>query len=333
MLRNVVSLGAFISAVCINGSYAFSHTDTSSPADEIAPPRPTFKGDKVVVKERLGAKLPLDAMFRTAEGKLVTLGDVLAPSGNTMPTILTFNYSDCPMLCNLQLNGVQTALGTLGETIRGMQFRLGSQFRIVTVDLEPSDSPDRATKMREKYLAKVPEAQRSKARAGWSFLVAAMPGDGSQIRRVADAAGFSYTYLPERAEWAHPAALIFLSTSGMVTRYVYGIEFDDAVMRESLIKAGISESSTAVGFMNRCYHYDPDAGGHARAGVLALRFGAAGFMVVILCVLAILHIQRRQNRRDPESTNPIQTTESNCAQPSASSFANPPGYGHVEMKS
>ena len=41
-------------------------------------------------------------------------------------------------------------------------------------------------------------------------------------------------------------------------------------MRESILKAGASEPATAVGFMNRCYHFDPDANNYSRTGVLAL---------------------------------------------------------------
>jgi len=105
-------------------------------------------------------------------------------------------------------------------------FKLGTQFRVVTIDLEPMESLDKLAKMRERYIKKLPEAQQAAARAGWTFLAAATPGDGAAIRRVAESVGFKYVYVEERAEWAHPAALIFLSTQGIVTRYVYGIEFD-----------------------------------------------------------------------------------------------------------
>ncbi|HVK89149.1 MAG TPA: hypothetical protein VM513_33740, partial [Kofleriaceae bacterium] len=135
---------------------------------------------------------------------------------------------------------------------------------------------------------------RAAARKGWTFLAAATPGDGSQIERVAKAVGFSYVYVPERAEWAHPAALIFLSTVGEVTRYVYGIEFDAQVMRDSIMKAGTATPATAVGFMNRCYHFDPNANSKTRQGVFALRIGAVGFLVLVVSMLGVFHLQRRR---------------------------------------
>src|SRR5690606_21195050 len=105
---------------------------------------------------------------------------------DVLPTILTFNYSDCPMLCNLQLNGLTAVLPAIAEKHEGALFRVGTQFRIVTIDLEPSESLEKMHKMRERYLERLPEAQRAAARSGWTFLVAETPGDGAAIRRVAD---------------------------------------------------------------------------------------------------------------------------------------------------
>jgi len=280
----------------------------AAPDDEILPPDPTYQANDVTVDEHVGGHLPLEAAFRTQDGASVTLGDVLRGG---LPAILTFNYSDCPMLCNLQLNGLTAALPQVGEpgptpdrTKGFARFRVGEQFRIVTIDLEPNDTLDKVRAMRERYLARIPEDRRAAARAGWTFLVAATPGDGAAIHRVAEAVGFRYAYVKDRAEWAHPAALILLSASGVVTRYLYGIEFDPMVMRESIYKAGIAEPAAAVGFMIRCYHYDPGANSHARAGVMALRIGAAGFVVLLFTALAVLHLLRRSISRGPPSTPP-----------------------------
>jgi protein SCO1/2 len=311
----------------------------AAPDEQILAPPPTYQGSGVTVDERLGGRVPLDAVFRTQDGTLVTLGDVVrraraetidsgpqrskdrnlptarAPLAGDLPVILTFNYSDCPMLCSVQLNGLTAALPKVGEPgpslspgspgeARDMVFRVGTQFRIVTIDLEPNETPAKARAMRERYLARLPEGQRAAARDGWTFLVAATPGDAAAIQRVADAVGFRYTYIKDRAEWAHPAALILLSASGVVTRYLHGIEFDPQVMRESIYKAGIAEPAAAVGFMIRCYHYDPGANSHARAGVMALRIGAAGFVVLLVAALGVLHLVRRSNARGRPPARP-----------------------------
>ncbi|MEO8842514.1 MAG: SCO family protein [Kofleriaceae bacterium] len=308
MRRNAALIFAALAAL---GSRGFAHPDSGpapDPASKAAPNRPNnpipdqramtatnWKGDKVTVAEKLGAQIPLDARFRTADGAHVTLGEVMRGG---LPAILTFNYSDCPMLCSLQLNGLSTALPQIADKSDGVMLRPGAQFRIVTIDLEPGEPLEKIQKMRDKYIARLPENQRESAKAGWTFLLAENPGDGTQIHRVADSVGFSYMYIPERAEWAHPAALIFLASSGVVTRYVYGIEFPPAVMRESIFKAGTHEPASAVGFLNRCYHYDPDANSHARAGMLALRIGAGGMILLLLSGFGLAKFLKRHRRNE-----------------------------------
>ena len=274
MHRSALILGLVVAST--TGRAAWAHDDFN---DVVLPAAPGNQGSSVNVEEHLGAKLPLDASFRTSDGSLVSLGDVLA---GDIPTILTFNYSDCPMLCSLQLNGLTKALPQLDLAI-------GAQFRVVTIDLEPKESIDKVAKMKARYTKDVDPK-------GWTFLVAAVPGDDTSIRRVADAVGFHYAYVPERAEWAHPAALMFISTKGTVTRYVYGIEYEPAIVRESIFKAGLAEPSTAVGFMNRCYHFDPDANSHAHAGVIAMRVAAAGFVVLLLAGWGVMRPLRRHSR-------------------------------------
>ena len=275
-----------------------------NPGDEILPPPPTYKGNGVTVEEHLGTSLPLDARFRTQDGVVVSLGELLQ---GDLPTILTFNYADCPMLCSQMLNGLTAAIPEAAkpgappvgaENPDPVAFRIGEQYRIVTISLEPSETLDKLGKMRTRYIDRLPEAQRPAARqkTGWTFLAAETPGDGEAIRRVAETVGFKYVYLEDRAEWAHPAAYIFVSSKGIVTRYVYGIEVAPPVLRESIFKAGIAEPATAVGFMLRCYHWDPDANNHSRAAVVALQAGAAGFVLLFVAGLGLL-IRRSSRSR------------------------------------
>lgn len=299
MAGNSILLGAIVMISLATPALAHPGTDGESAiGDQILAPPPTYKANDVTVVEKLGAKVPADAEFRTQDGKLVRLGDVLA---GDMPTILTFNYSDCPMLCSLQLNGLTAVLPELAKKAlqigadKEIGFGLGVQFRIVTIDLSPTEPLEKMVRMRKRYVDRLPENLRANATAGWTFLVAATPGDAAAIGRVAQTVGFAYTYLADKAEYAHPAALIFLSTTGTVTRYVYGIEFPLDVMRESIFKAGLAESASASGFMNRCYHFDPDANAATHEGVLAMRIAAGGF--VLLLLVGFGYLQMRKHAR------------------------------------
>ncbi len=279
----------------------------ADPSDFIPEVPATYKANGVTVEEKLGNIVPLDTRFLDHTGKAVTLREVMS---GELPTILTFNYSDCPMLCSLQLNGLSAVLdelavptelgelaGTREEVGEKAVIQLGAQFRVITIVLEPKQTLAKTVATRESYLQRLPDLARPLAERGWTFLSAADPDDARAIASVADSVGFRYTYIPDRAEWAHPAALIFLSSAGTVTRYVYGTQFEAPVIRESIIKAGLAESSTAVGFMNRCYHFDPEANSHARAGVLTLRFGGLAFLG--LMILAFVGRRFRRQSRDP----------------------------------
>src|SRR5439155_41783 len=146
--------------------------------DVILPAAATNRGSEVTVDEHLGASIPLDTKFRTSDGNLVALGDVIT---GDIPTILTFNYSSCPMLCSLQLNGLTKAMPLLDLT-------LGQQYRVVTIDLEPAEPIDKLAKMKARYLKDGEDPTRS-GPDGWTFLATAVPGDDASIRRVADAVG------------------------------------------------------------------------------------------------------------------------------------------------
>lgn len=285
--------------------------------DFVAAPHPMYKGEQVTVEEKLGAQLPLDAEFRDEAGRVVTLGAVI---GGDLPTVVTFNYSDCPMLCSLQLNGLSAVIPQLAkgnpltakeaaivgatDATKPVAFAIGRQFRLVTFVLEPAQSLEKSVAMREKYIALMPTALQAQARSGWTFLHAKVPADADRatggdaaIRRVADAVGFHYIYLRDRAEWAHPAALIFSSTKGRVTRYVYGNQFQVSDLRESLLYTGIDNPATAVGFMTRCYHFDSNENNYSRAGVMTLRLGAIAFVTALISAFGVLHFARR--RRQP----------------------------------
>ena len=79
----------------------------------------------------------------TPTASAVTLGEFF---DGRRPVILTLNYSNCPMLCSLQLNGLVDGIGD-------MQWDLGDQFQIVTVSIDPlGNARARRRLTKEKYL-------------------------------------------------------------------------------------------------------------------------------------------------------------------------------------
>ncbi len=139
-----------------------------------APPRDL---DEVVVQEHLNDRLPLDLSFVDHDGQAVKLGDYF---DGELPVILTLNYSSCPMLCSLQLEG-------LFDGLKKMNMRLGEKYRMVTVSIDPTEPTERAAMTREKYLKRY---GRPGSGAGYTCLV----GKNKEIKQLADAIGFGYRY-------------------------------------------------------------------------------------------------------------------------------------------
>ena len=176
----------------------------------------------VTITQNLDAQIPLDLEFTDSSGKKITLGQLF---DGKLPAILTMNYSDCPMLCSLQLNG-------LIDAIKPMNWNLGEQYQIITVSIDPLESPERAQLTKQKYLE---QYGRLGSGTGWHFLTTQKE---ERIRKLADCIGFGYKYDPVKKQFMHPALLTICTPGGRVSRYFSGIKYNPRDLRLSLFEAG-----------------------------------------------------------------------------------------------
>lgn len=225
----------------------------------------------VGVDEHLDTQLPLDAAFRNEEGRIVRLREYFQ-SG--VPVILSLNYSNCPLLCSTQLNG-------LVEGLREIEWTSGQEFQVVSISIDPSEQPHRALETRQKYL-KVYRRSSS----GWNFLV----GGRSSIERVTEAVGFRYKYLPAKQEYSHPAVAVLCTPDGRISRYLYGVRFPEQTLRLSLVEASEGKIGTAGDqLLLYCFHYDPLTGTYApRAARLAMSVGCLVSVIALAGGLVVL---------------------------------------------
>ncbi len=214
------------------------------------------------VDEKLDELLPMDTEFVDENGKNVRLGDYF---GGDLPVVVTLNYSNCPMLCSLQLNGFVDALKQLDLTA-------GKDFRMLTLAIDPEETPDLARKSKARYVG---QYERPEAAEGWHFLT------GKSVSRVADAIGFSYAYNEKRKEWVHAAALIVATPEGKIARYLYGIEYHPKTVRLSIVESSEGKiGSTIDRLLLYCFHFDETEGRYAPVAMNIMRLG--GGMTVLL---------------------------------------------------
>ena len=246
-------------------------------ADEVAP-----ELEGIGVEERLGARLPLDLEFTDESGAPVKLGAIIAGEG---PVLLTFNYSGCKTLCSQQLGGLVKSMGELTWTI-------GEEFRVVTIGLNPMEGHRRAMETKLRYLERYRKGDPEKADAGWRFLT----GTDKNIRALADAVGYSYRFHPPTGEYIHPAAIAVVSPDGVVSSYVYGVEFPTASLAVTLLAARKGElTEAAQQFILACFHYRAPEGAAAVA-LRVMQIGGGVFVAGILVAFAGLRIVRSRRR-------------------------------------
>jgi protein SCO1/2 len=239
--------------------------------------------EEVGVTEHLDAKLPLDVEFLDEDGNRVVLGDFF---DGERPVILTLNYYRCPMLCGLMLNGVVDGL-------EAMEWSPGIEFEIVTVSINPLETPELATAKKQNYIKRL---QRPSVGAGWHFLT----GREREIKRLAETVGFSYTYDPTTQEYAHAAAIFVCTPDGRVARYLYGIEYPAKRLKLALLEASEGTIGTTLDqLILYCYHYDPTNRRYSPVAMNIMRLGGGATALILGVSLGALWLRewRRKSRK------------------------------------
>jgi len=284
----MVSLRHLARAVLLTGLLlapaAAAHTD--APLDPTEAPPKQVEG--VDVSEHLGAAVPHGLAFKDEQGKNVTLGQYF---DGKHPVILTFNYSNCPMLCSLMLNGLVQGLKQLAYTP-------GEDFRIVTVSIDHEETPDHALKTQHRYMA---EYSRPGAEKGWSFLT----GSEQNVKAYARALGFGFAYNEARKEYAHPSAMAVASPDGRVVRYLYGIEYPPSKLKLALLEAAQGKIGNPFDrLILYCFHYDATEGRYAPVAANIMRVGGAVAVLLLASFLTLLwRADLKKRRRIAESTS------------------------------
>ena len=208
----------------------------------------------VGLDQLLGAQIPADASLKNESGESVRLGEFFG----SRPLVLTFTYFNCPMLCNEVLNAEL-------RTLNGLNPSVGKDFDVLTISIDPTDTPDQARSRKGFFLKRY---DRDGAPRGWHFLT----GDAETTKRIATAAGFRYTFNPQSRQYTHAAGLIILTPDGKISRYFHGISYPPADVRSAIADAGQGKvGSLSDQMMLFCYQYDPATGKYTLAILNLLR--------------------------------------------------------------
>jgi protein SCO1 len=234
--------------------------------------------------QKLDAQLPLDATFKDHDGRVIPLGDVFGEG----PVVLAMAYARCPNMCTVVYRETFQAL----EKVR---FNVPNAYRVVFISIDPKETVEAAAKKRRTYLKTY---NREDLEKGTFFLT----GEESQIRRVADAIGFSYRFDERSQQYVHPSGIVVATPKGRISRYLYGIHYNPQDLRLAMVEASENKIGTlADHLLLFCYKYDPAQGKYGFVIMSVVR-GLSGLTVTALggYIWMMLRQERRKRKRTEE---------------------------------
>jgi protein SCO1/2 len=249
----------------------------SCPGQSAEIPKPL---QDVGILDKNGAQVAIrELTFRDETGAEVRLEKYFQAK---RPVILTLVYYECPNLCNFLLNG-------LVDSMKPLEWTPGKRFDIVSVSINPKETPELATAKKASYLKSY---GRPEASEGWHFLT----GSDDQVRRLADQVGFQFKYDEKEQQYAHAAGLFVLTPEGRLSRTLYGIAWQVKDLRLALLEASNGKIGTVIDrILLFCYRYNPDTRKYSMA---LMRVMQAGGAITVLMMVSMFMIFWRKQRRE-----------------------------------
>jgi protein SCO1/2 len=209
------------------------------------------------------------------DAKVLTLNGIkgLKEFINGKPTALIFAYYTCETACPLTVSNVQRASKS--------KF---ADYMFVVLSFDEKDNLETLKAFIGKnFGGKVPE----------NWLVGLLSKE--DIRRLTEATGYKFYYIPRDKIFIHTSAVVFISPSGKITRYLYGAFPTERDLRLAFADAQ-KEKPTLSNIIDlallACYRYD-----HARSKYVidpTVIFGILGVSLVMLTFALGLYYKTRK---------------------------------------
>jgi protein SCO1/2 len=240
-----------------------------------APPPPPDLTQRAGFDQRLGAQVPLDMLFRNADGKPADLRTL----AHGKPLLLALGYYRCPNLCDVVLNGMAHTLATL-------DLQPGRDFEVAFVSIDPAETPADARRTQAMMASMHPEAHVPR----WHFLT----GGQASISALSKAVGFRYFYDEPLHQYAHAAGLVAVTPHGEVAQYFFGVSWSPASLRLALVSASHGQLGNLVDrLVLLCCGYDPTTGRYSLAIGRSMQVLGVAFVLALGGWLAWLRARAR----------------------------------------
>lgn len=292
---------AFTLAACfaaaIWGGFAFGQTpedqssktatETSKNSDPYGINQKPKVGQNIGVDSQTGEFIVPDITFHDEENRFVQIGKYF---DGKRPVMLSFNYSDCPKLCSVQLENMT-------DTLRDIKFKVDEDFQMVSLSIDPNEQTSRARQSKAKYVKRYSKFDRENSQDGWHFLT----GDEDDIQLLADICGFRYKYVREQKLYSHPPVFILISPKGKIVRYIHGLNYDAGTIEQALVESAEGKIGSPINILNYglgCFTFNESTGRYTFQAMAIMRIGGALTAVLLLGTLVPYWLFRRGTKKD-----------------------------------
>lgn len=229
------------------------------------------------IYEQLGKAMPMDIVVNDEQGNSVKLKDLT----NNKPFLFAFVYYKCPGICGPQLIGS-------GRLLDKINLDVGKDFNLVTLSFDPEEDSTLARAKKTNYLAAM---ERKIPENSWHFLT----GSQESISVLTEAVGFKYEKNSD-GTYTHAAALIAISPTGKITRYLNGTDYLPLDAKLALLEASEGRvGPTVAKLLQYCFSYDPEG----RKYVFNFLRVAGGTVTLagVSFLIFLVYYSRRKNKR------------------------------------
>ncbi len=204
------------------------------------------------------------------------------------PVVLVPGYYSCPDMCGQVIHGMLSALNDV-------DLLPGRDYQIVNVSIDPRETAATAKERKDRFLQ---ELHHVGGDEGWHFLT----GKAESITALTKSVGFRYFWAEHDNRFDHPAALLFVTPQGRLSRVLTGTTFDPADVRLAIVEASQGKLGTFWdGFRLSCLTFDPRTSTYALMGMTVMRIG--GVVTVVAIAAMILFMLRREKQRAAASAS------------------------------
>jgi len=248
------------------------------------------------VESQTGEFLVMDIPFHDEQNSYVKIGDYF---DGKRPVLLSFNYSDCPKLCSVQLENMT-------DTLREIKFKVNEDFQVISISIDPHEQTSRARQSKQKYVERYSKYDRKGSDDGWHFLT----GSEKDIELITDICGFRFKYVPEQKLFSHPPVFILVSPEGKIVRYIHGLDYDPNTMEKALIETAEGKIGSPINILAYglgCFTFNESTGKYTMQAMAIMRIGGALTALLLALTLIPYWFRRRgQNASDkPKKGLPV----------------------------